>query len=200
MSRAIVALLLLHAAAYAGVQTFSSLPLGAQANCIQLDSSGNIYTAGSFNQHVFAAKLTPDGSQLVYLATLGGSNLDVGQAIAVGSDGSAYVTGYTQSTDFPVTVGAMQTTVPPQGSILQQHGFALKLDAGGKVQYATYLGGASSARGNGMAIDGSGNAYITGVVVGNFSAYPTTPGAIVGFPGDSASQTETGFVLKLDSS
>ena len=205
MSRAILALIFLHSIASADVQALVTLPSGAVSNCVQLDSSGNIYVAGTFNKHVFAAKLTADGSQLVYMTTVGGSNLDIAQAIAVGSDGSAYVTGYTQSTDFPTTTGAMQPTVPAQGQILRPYGFALKLNAQGTVQYATYVGGTAFTSGNGLTIDAAGNAYITGIVTGNYSGYPTTPGSVAGYQGDSGSPNprfgsppQTGFILKLD--
>jgi uncharacterized protein (TIGR03437 family) len=205
VSRVLVAFVFLHSIAHADVQTLGSLPTGAQANCIQLDSSGNIYVAGILNNHVFSAKLTADGSQIIYMTTIGGSKLDVAQAIAVGSDGSAYVTGYTQSTDFPTTPGSMQPSIAPPASILQRFGFALKLNAQGAIQYATYLGGTALTQGNGVTLDASGNAYITGTVIGNYSGYPTTPGAVAGYPGDSGSPNprfgsapQTGFVLKLD--
>src|SRR6266849_5627145 len=98
------------------VQLLSSLPNGAVSNAIQLDAAGNIYVAGSVtpaNIHdsadAFVAKLSPDGSKLIYFTVMAGSSSDVATALVLGSDGSAYVTGNTGSSDFPVTAGALQT-------------------------------------------------------------------------------------------
>ena len=58
----------------------------------------------------FVTKLNPTGSGLVYSTYLGGSGLEEGNGIAVGTSGNAYITGYTGSGDFPTTAGAFQTT------------------------------------------------------------------------------------------
>src|ERR1039457_4092887 len=95
------------------VQLLSSLPSGAVSNAIQLDSAGNIYVAGSFapaslhdTADAFVAKLSADGSKLIYFTIMAGSLPDGATALALGSDGSAYIAGYTSSSDFPVTAGA----------------------------------------------------------------------------------------------
>src|SRR5215469_10492480 len=113
------------------VRLLPSLPNGAVSTAIQLDPAGNIYVAGyttstvSQNpQHTFVAKLSADGSKLVYLTSLAGSQQDSATAIALAADGSAYVTGNTQSADFPVTAGAIQSTNPRPG---QLQGFLVKL-------------------------------------------------------------------------
>jgi hypothetical protein len=89
---------------------------------------------------------------------LGGSGDDGGIVIAVDSFGNAYVTGQTNSTDFP-TVNAIQPT---------NHGgfddaFVAKINADGSaLVYSTYLGGSGTDWGSGIAVDSSGNAYVTG--------------------------------------
>jgi Beta-propeller repeat len=103
-------------------------------------------------------KLTPAGTALVYSTYLGGSGLDVAYGIAVGGSGNAYVTGTTGSTDFPVTPGAYQTT-----NSNTNDAFVAQVNAtGSSLVYASYLGGDFGAHGLGIAVDGSGNAYVTG--------------------------------------
>jgi hypothetical protein len=94
---------------------------------------------------------------LSYSTYLGGSNYDIGHGIAVDRAGNAYVTGYTQSTDFP-TANPFQATI---------HGgsdaFVAALDpSGSTLLYSTYLGGSGNESGAGIAVDGAGNAYVTG--------------------------------------
>ncbi|MBI1910900.1 MAG: SBBP repeat-containing protein [Deltaproteobacteria bacterium] len=93
---------------------------------------------------------------LVYSTYLGGSSGDWGQGIAVDTAGSAYVTGYTRSADFPVAAAL-------QGAIADfQDAFVMKISPSGTLVYSTYLGGSATDQGNGIAVDSAGNAYITG--------------------------------------
>lgn len=114
---------------------------------------------------------------LAYSTYIGGMGVDFGTGIAVDSAGSAYVTGATGSTDFPVTPGAFQTTYPGQ----LQAAFVSKLNpAGTALLYSTYLGGTRARlglgdAGNGIAVDSAGSAYVTGRT-SSFD-FPTTPGA-----------------------
>src|SRR5580700_1399392 len=115
------------------VQVLPGLPNvnAAFSRAVQLDAAGNIYIAGSFvpadkdGTSAFVAKLSPDGSQLVYFTALGGSFNDLAAALALGSDGSAYVAGTTHSYDFPVTAGALQSNV---NSGLSPQGFLAKVN------------------------------------------------------------------------
>ncbi|MEP7288199.1 MAG: SBBP repeat-containing protein [Chloroflexota bacterium] len=177
-------------------------------NGIAVDSSGSAYVAGytdsanfptttgafqtiySGGDDAFVVKLNAAGSSLVYSTYLGGSGSnDIGNGIAIDSSGSAYVTGYTDSADFPTTTGAFQTTF--SGGFVDA--FVVKLNAAGSgLVYSTYLGGSSSEYGAGIAVDNSGSAYVMGTA---FSAdFPTTIGAFqtVSDGGDDA------FVVKLN--
>jgi hypothetical protein len=124
----------------------------------------------------FATKLNPTGSALVYSSYLGGGSYENGEGIAVDSAGDAYVTGFTSSTDFPITPGAFQTT-NGRGGI----GFVTKFNAtGSALIYSTFLGGTGvdgfgGDHGYGIAVDSSGNAYVTGLT--DSKDFPTTPGA-----------------------
>jgi Bacterial Ig-like domain (group 3)/Abnormal spindle-like microcephaly-assoc'd, ASPM-SPD-2-Hydin/Beta-propeller repeat len=94
---------------------------------------------------------------LAYSTYLGGSANDYGWGIAVDSAGNAYVTGYTESTDFP-TVNAIQQDLRGQADA-----FVTKFNADGSdLVYSTYLGGSAGAGGVGIALDAAGNAYVTG--------------------------------------
>jgi len=137
----------------------------------------------------FVTKLNSSGSALIYSTYLGGSGDDVGQGIALDSLGNAYVTGFTSSTNFPHSVAAFQTTLA--GSF---DAFVTKLNLAGSAPllYSTYLGGDSDDRGYAVAVDGSGNAYVTGYTTS--TKYPTTTGA---FQTTSAGAADA-FVTKLN--
>ena len=147
-----------------------------QGHGIAVDGSGNAYvtgytgstnfptsqpSAGAANgggEDAFVTKLNAAGSALVYSTYLGGSGTDAGQGIAVDGAGNAYVTGYTSSTNFP-TANPLQASNGGGG----YDAFVTKLNAAGSaLVYSTYLGGSGRRFGQGIAVDGSGNAYVTG--------------------------------------
>ncbi len=106
----------------------------------------------------FVMKLAPAGNALTYSTYLGGSTDDnVSSGIAVDGAGSAYVTGYTSSTDFP-------TQSPYQAALKgNRNAFVTKLaPAGNALAYSTYLGGSAEDYGSGIAVDAAGSAYVTG--------------------------------------
>ncbi|MGI8550221.1 MAG: SBBP repeat-containing protein [Dehalococcoidia bacterium] len=126
---------------------------------------------GSAAANAFVAELSVDGTRLLYSTFLGGSGTDVSYAIAVDARGFAYVTGAASSTDFPTTANAVQRSYG--GGIADA--FVTKLDATGTtLLYSTYLGGSSQDFGFGIAVDGSGNAYLVGQVWS--SDFPLCPG------------------------
>ena len=119
----------------------------------------------------FVLKLNASGSGLVYSTFLGGSGYDRGGAIAVDGAGDSYVTGLTRSTGFPTTVGAFD---PSLGGT--EDAFVTQLNASGSaLTYSTFLGGNASDQGHGIALDGAGNAYVTGST--SSPDLPTTAGA-----------------------
>lgn len=108
----------------------------------------------------FVTKFAGDGTSLVYSTFLGGSGAEAGSAIAVDGSDRAYVTGFTQSSDFPVTPGVFQP-VYPSGSM--QSGFVTKLQRDGKgLVYSTYLGGSVTELPNSIAVDSRGQAHVVG--------------------------------------
>jgi len=101
-------------------------------------------------------KFHPAGDSLIYSTCLGGSNIETAWGMALGSDGSVYITGQTNSTDYP-TVNAYQTD---QGN---EDVFLTRLNASGdNVIYSTYLGGGLMDVGTSVDVDDTGNAYLTG--------------------------------------
>jgi hypothetical protein len=156
---------------------------------IALDTSGNAYivgdtassdfptTAGAFQttfaggRDAFVTKFNATGSSLLYSTYLGGSALDFGSGIALDISGNAYLTGRTESFDFPSTAGAFQATFAGG-----RDAFVTKLNSSGSsLLYSTYLGGSNSDDGSGIAVDASGNAYVTGLT--GSSDFPITAGA-----------------------
>lgn len=108
---------------------------------------------------------------LSYSTYLGGSSRDEAYGIAVDAAGSAYVTGLTGGGTFPTTVGAFDTTANGRIDV-----FVSKLNpAGSALVYSTYLGGTFDEQGRGIAVDGSGSAYVTGVT--GSANFPTTVAA-----------------------
>jgi hypothetical protein len=127
------------------------------ANPVQATLRGSRDTFGG-GTDIFVAKVNPDGSALVYSTYLGGSNNEWQPRVAVDVAGYTYVTGYTQSTDFP-TVNAIQQAFGGGWS----DAFVAKLNAAGSaLVYSTYLGGNNGESSLGIAVDGSGNAYVAG--------------------------------------
>ena len=115
-------------------------------------------------------KVNAAGNALVYSTYLGGTGDDQCESVAVDSGGNAYVTGTTFSTNFPVA-NALQPA--NGGTSIFQDAFVTKLNAAGNAfVYSTYLGGTGGEVGHGIAVDSSGNAYVTGGT-GSNSTFPT---------------------------
>ncbi len=157
----------------------------------------NVHRQGFYD--AFVANVGPAGSPLVYSTFLGGSGEDYGSKVALDSTGAAYVTGYTNSADFPVanafqpsigggTCGALPNTTSCFDA------FVTKLSGDGTaLLYSTYLGGSGGDYGYGIAVDSAGHAYVTGLTTS--TGFPVTPGALQGTGGGA---TVDAFVTKLD--
>jgi hypothetical protein len=146
---------------------------------IAVDTAGNAYVTGNTGSpdfptvnalqptlggsgalNAFVAKLSADGSALVYSTYLGGSGTDSGNGIAVDAAGNAYVAGQTSSSDFP-TANPLQPTLR---SVSGYDAFLAELSADGSALiFSTYLGGSGNDYAqHGIAVDAAGNAYVTG--------------------------------------
>lgn len=172
---------------------------------LALDNEGNVYitgqtsspnlptTPGAYDRtyngnprDAFVSKLSADGSTLLYSTYLGGMGEDVGVGITVGDEGHIYIAGYTFSSDFPTTDGALDGIL--SGG---RDAFVAKLNADGdNLIYGTYLGGGSWDYGYCITTDDTGNAYVGGFTHGGF---PTTSGAAQTTFGGSGD----GFAIKL---
>ncbi len=160
---------------------------------LAVDTSGNAYATGyttsddfpttpdafdpSYNDigawDVFAVKLDPTGSRLIYGTYLGTDDNDRGFAIAVDAAGSAYVAGNTFSGDFPTTPGSYDTTY---GGGRYGDAFIVKLATdGSSLLYGTFLGGTGTDGVFAIALDEAGDALVAGFT--NSSDFPTTPSA-----------------------
>jgi hypothetical protein len=182
--------------------TYLGLGGNDYGDAIAVDAGGNAYVAGTTSgkfptttgayqpsfgggNDAFVVKLNPSGTGLLYSTYIGGSGYDQGSGIAVDSGGNAYITGTTTG-DFPTTNGAYQTSFSGSQAI-----FATKLNPSGNgLVYSTYIGTANTG-GSGIAIDGDGDAFITGYAL---AGLPTTSGAYQ----TTFSGTEDAFVLKLN--
>jgi len=168
---------------------------------IAVDTEGNAYvigrtfapgssfpgTAGSLIQSIYAdggdafvTKINPSGTAIVYSTYLGGSGEDVGNGIAVDAAGNAYVTGFSNSSDFPGTAdSSIQKTIAGD-----RDAFITKLNTTGTmILYSTYLGGSDLDHGEGIAVDPARNVYVIGVT--------NTPGS--GLPGTASSPIQNTY-------
>ncbi|MFW9996525.1 MAG: SBBP repeat-containing protein, partial [Candidatus Odinarchaeota archaeon] len=148
---------------------------------IAVDGAGNCYITGctfssdfpTVNAYdnsysgrqwdAFVSKLSAGGDNLLFSTYLGGDDTDSGHSIAVDGAGNCYVTGYTQSTDFP-TVNAYDNSYGGATDVFDDFdAFISKLSAGGdNLLFSTYLGGEEADSGQSIAVDGAGNCYVTG--------------------------------------
>jgi hypothetical protein len=163
---------------------------------IAVDAAGNAYTTGKTSsadfprtvglahagaEDVFVAKISPDGSALVYSGFIGGSGDEDGNGIAIDIAGNAYVTGETDSTDFPRTVGLAHAGADDV--------FVAKVSPNGSaLVYSGFIGGSDDDRGDRIAVDAAGNAYVSG------STYSTDFPRNVGLPHAGESDV---FVAKV---
>jgi hypothetical protein len=174
-----------------------------EALAVAVDNAGNVYLTGETGSpdfpvlnstnafggltDAFVAKLSTTQGNLIYSALLGGSGDDLGQAIAVDDQGSAFVVGQTTSVNFPVTNGFNQVLTP--GAV---HGFLIRLQPDGAAAlYSTYLGGNGADQVLGVALDSGGNIYLTGDTTS--TNFPTAHALV-----STNAGAQDVFVTKLD--
>jgi photosystem II stability/assembly factor-like uncharacterized protein len=166
-----------------------------RAEGLAFDAQGNMYVAGLTGAanfpatgspgtshgrdewDAFVVKLNAAGDQFLYATYIGGSGYEEPAGLAVDADGNAYVTGQTDSWDFP-TFSAVQSS---------RHGmddaFVTKLDASGSIVYSTYLGGSGEDAGSGIAVDALGRAYVAGYTIsGDFPTVNALQPSLGGYP------------------
>ena len=176
---------------------------------IAVDGAGSAYVTGStssteatfpeflgpdltFNGYydAFVAKVQTNGATLTYAGYLGGSGGDCAYGIAVDEAGSAYLAGYTESSQstFPVSVG------PDLSQNGDWDAFVAKVAVDGRgLRFAGYLGGSGYDYGFGVAVDGAGNTYVTGYTASPVAlGFPVTVGPDLTHGGSSDA-----FVVKM---
>lgn len=184
-------------------------PFDDKCTSMDIDDSGNVYVTGATGStdfptalfgydktynggeyDAFAAKLNSNGSALAYSTYLGGSGDDTGYSVAVDGSGNAYVTGSTSSPNYKVTSGAFDTTHGGDADA-----FVTKLNSlGTSLVYSTYLGGAKSEVGYGLAVDGLGRTFVTGKTLSD--DFPTT---LFAYDKTHGVNNADAFVAKLNS-
>jgi RHS repeat-associated protein len=178
-----------------------------EAQAIAVDSSGDAYITGwtsasslptlhplqggyAGNTDAFVTEFSSSGSALVYSTYLGGTGTDQATGIGVDPAGDAFVTGFTNSTNFPTTTNAFQTALGGSGA---QNAFVTGIATNGATYvYSSYLGGTGIDSGNGIAVDGTGAAYVTG-----YTSSPSFPLVFPPFQG-ALDNSQDAFVTKVD--
>ena len=170
-------------------------------NAIYTNISGTAIPHAGYLEDAFVAELAPGGSNLAYSTYLGGGNVDVAYGIAVDVSGNAYVTGFTCSTNFPVTNAIQKHLACRPSTLYVNNGvnaFVTKIGAGGSpLIYSTYFGGTNFDQGRSIAVDSAGNAYVAGFT--DSTNFPTTTRALQTVLGSSTNSiaVNNAFVAKF---
>lgn len=157
-----------------GSQILTAYYLGGSGNdiaqAIEVGANGTVYLSGytesadfpspntlAGTRDAFLAKISNDGSTLLYSQLYGGSGSDSGLSLKVDSAGSAYIGGVTNSLDFPTTPGVFQPSI-----IDELSGMIIKVGADNSILFSTYLGAVTNIQA--IDIDAAGSIYATGIV------------------------------------
>jgi Beta-propeller repeat/HYDIN/CFA65/VesB-like, Ig-like domain/Abnormal spindle-like microcephaly-assoc'd, ASPM-SPD-2-Hydin len=184
---------------------------------LAMDATGDLYIAGDSNSvdfpvsdkaiqsknngqgDAFICKFTPGATAVVFSTLLGGSGVDQATSIALDASGNAYVTGFTNSSDF-LTADPLQRVLGISGasscgSVACSDAFAAELLSSGQLVYCTYLGGKGADFGQAVAVDAAGEVYVTG---GTASVnFPVIAGASQGAYAGIGTSTNV-FIAKID--
>jgi hypothetical protein len=165
--------------------------VGGETHSADFPTVGAIQTTLGGQQDGFLAEVSSAGDRLLYATYLGGSGLETVRGVAVGQMGNVYLAGATTSADFPVSANAVQPQL--SGNL---DAFVTVLSAtGGAVQFSTYLGGSLGEEAYGIAVDSSGQAYVTGRTAS--SDFPTKDAFQGRFGGGIPSLPVDAFLTKL---
>lgn len=154
-------------------------------------------TAGSGNSDGFLIKLLGSNGSPAYSTYIGGIGNDIANAIAIDTNGKAYVTGKTCASNFHTTVG-------PTYRATGCTAFAVKIDTAAltpaaSLVYSTLIGGMGADSGNGVAVDGGGNAFVAGSTTSTASLNDFLPFTSTGFFTSKSTANQDGFLVKLNS-
>jgi len=144
-----------------GIDWQGTGPAGENLSVFAVDplNAARVYGGGAVGWDSFVSRISADGSHLEYSTFLGGAGSEWDTDIAVDSSGAAYVTGTTQSTDFPV----LNPFQPDAGGLMDV--FVAKISEAGALAYSTYLGGWASDWAPRIAVDASGQAHVVGITL-----------------------------------
>ncbi|MEW5986901.1 MAG: SBBP repeat-containing protein [Chloroflexota bacterium] len=190
------------------LSTFLGGSGGETAHAVVVAADGTIYVAGETssgdfpttpgvfdrtyngNTDLFVARLSSDGSQLLFGTYVGGGEWDIANGMAVDSDGSAYLVGTSSSGNFPVTAGAYDPTFNGDSD-----GVLIKLTDTGALVYSTFLGGGVGDSADAIALDGAGAIYVIG-----YTSSPNFPTTLEAFDSSYNGGDGVGdaFVTKLN--
>jgi hypothetical protein len=153
------------------IDNLSNAYITGQSNSPNYDiTTGAYQTTLQGGTDIIITKLNASGTALVYSTFIGGSNNDVGMGIILDNNLNVYVTGYTESSDYPTTTGAYQTSSGGSRDVILS-----KLNTtGSALIYSTYIGGSNMDTGSNLALDNNGDVYIAGYTTS--TNYPTVAG------------------------
>jgi Tol biopolymer transport system component/photosystem II stability/assembly factor-like uncharacterized protein len=174
---------------------FNNANIGFASVAVDPTNPSIVY-AGNFGDFdAFLLKLNASGTGATYSTYLGGARGDFASGVAVDGSNNVYVSGSTRGNGFPITAGAFQTTLKGGNDF-----FVAKFDASGtSLAYSTYLGGTEAENASGgLAVDVSGNAYVTGSTFA--PDFPVTPAAFQTTIGNPGIRNADIFVTKLNPS
>jgi hypothetical protein len=202
-----------------GDDTGQAIAVDAAGNAVVVGSTLSLQfptTSGAFSQSplasnanglVFVTKLDPTGTEALYSSYIGGTGGDFGFAVALDATGKIYVTGETDSMDFPTTPNALKPG--PNAANTNGTSFIFKIDPAlvgpASLLYSSYLGGTQSTItefGNGIATDSTGMTYVVGLTGSQPGAllenFPVTASTAFQIAPGAGLANGTAFLTKLD--
>lgn len=168
-------------------------------NSLDFDLTSGVIQTNPTGGDVFVTKLNSTGTTLLFSTYIGGTTgTEEGDGLALDSLDNIYLTGYTTSSDFPVTAGAYQTNFGGVSNASIGDAFALKLNpTGSNLYYSTFIGGTGDDAGKAIVTDKYNNSYVTGRTYS--TDFPISLSAYQNFQADNGNNCDA-FLIKLNSS